>query len=472
MTGRHVVVAGGGITGLAAAYRLTLRGAAVTLVEPGAELGGKLRTSVFAGRPVDEGADAFLLRVPWALQLCRDLQIDDELISPAERSAFVATDGGLRRLPAGQVLGVPTDLDALAASGIVSATGVARAAEDLERPADPADPALVGADVAIAPYLRRRLGDEVFDRLVDPLVGGINAGDTERLSLAAVVAQIDAAARSGDPSLIRSCRAQREVAAVDPAAPIFAAPLGGMGRFIDALTGLLPELDVRLGRRVAAVAPAGPSGVEVVLDDGRALAVDGVVLACPAAAAAAAVARLAPDAAALLAAIEYASVSLVTLGFARADVAHALDGSGLLVPRDQHRLLTACSFATSKWAQLRDPDRDDVILRASAGRHGDDRQLGLDDRDLVARLLDDLDAVLGLHGAPTEVRVNRWPASFPQYAPDHLDRVDRIDAALRAATPRVVLAGAAYRGLGVPACIRQGLEAADRLVAPAPDRSR
>ncbi|MCU1353842.1 MAG: Protoporphyrinogen oxidase [Acidimicrobiales bacterium] len=467
MGGRHVVVAGGGITGLVAAHRLTSGGAAVTLVEPEAELGGKLRTSVFAGRPVDEAADAFLVRVPWGLQLCRELQVDGELTSPAERAAFVAVGDRLRPLPAGQVLGIPTDLDALAASGIVSPAGVARAAEDLERPGDPDDPAESGHDVAIAPYLRRRLGAEVFDRLVDPLVGGINAGDTERLGLAAVLPQIDAAARSGDPSIIRSCRAQRDAAGADPAAPIFAAPLGGMGRLVDALTGLLPELDVRSGRRITGVEVGGAGATTVGLDDGTTIDADGLVLACPAPAAADVLRATAPQAAHLLATIEYSAVTLVTLAFDRTDVAHPLDGSGMLVPRSEGRLLTACSFATSKWAHLRDPARDDVILRASAGRHGDDRHLDLDDDDLVARLLEDLDATAGLRGAPSEVRVSRWPGSFPQYAPGHLDLVAEAEAALAAVTPRVVLAGASYRGLGVPACIRQGTEAAERVLAAA-----
>ncbi|MCU1497296.1 MAG: hemG, partial [Acidimicrobiales bacterium] len=134
----------------------------------------------------------------------------------------------------------------------------------------------------------------------------------------------------------------------------------------------------------------------------------------------------------------------------------------------QGTLATALSYATSKWAQLRDPERDDVILRVSAGRFGDDRHLGLDDSDVTDRLLDDLDRVLGVRAGPTEVRIGRWERSFPQYAPGHLDRVDALDAAL--AHLPVVLAGAAYRGLGVPACIRQGEEAAARLGATWPTR--
>jgi oxygen-dependent protoporphyrinogen oxidase len=462
----HVVVVGGGITGLAAAHRLLATGREVTLVEPDT-LGGKLRTSVFAGRAFDEGADAFLLRVPWALALCDELQMAGELTSPAARSAYVWSRGELRPLPAHQVLGVPTDLDSLAASGVVSPEGIARARLDLEAAADERHPAVTGTDVALGPYLRSRLGDEVFERLVDPLVGGINAGDSDRLSLAAVVPQLDAAARSGDPSLIRSCAEQRRRAGTDPAAPVFAAPFGGMARLVDGLLMALPALELRAGRRVTAVEPlapgrsgtAGGSGWRVALDDGSSLDADAVVVTTPAFAAADLVRPLDTVAADLLAGIGYASVALVAMACPEAAVGRSLDGSGFLVPRVEGLTLTACSWATSKWAHLRAPGDDTVLLRASVGRAGDRRALDLDDDDLVAEIIDDLARTMDLRGAPTAVRVNRWERSFPQYAPGHLERVAEVERRLAAAAPGVVLAGAAYRGLGVPACIHQAEEA-------------
>lgn len=463
------MVVGGGIAGLTAAYRLSQGGAEVTVVEPG-RLGGKLQTSVVAGRAVDETADAFLLRVPWALALCHDLEIDGELVSPTARRAEVFVDGRRRPLPDGQVLGMPTDLDALAASGVVSLAAVARVAAEVDLPAHPDDPATSGRDVAIGPYLRRRLGDEVVDHLIDPLVGGINAGDTASLSLATVVPQLDAAARSGDPSIVRSCAAQRERVrtSASPDAPIFAAPIGGMARLVDALLALMPDVEIRPGRRVDAIeAVGGPAGrgVRVFLDDGTVLDADAVVLAVPAFVAAPLLGDLAPKAASVLADIDHASISMVTLAVDRSSLGPGLDPdvSGCLVPRDQGLLVTAVSQATSKWAQLRDPDRDDVLLRVSAGRAGDDRQLDLDDTELTAAVLRDLDRLYGLSDAPTEVRVGRWPRSFPQYAPGHLDRIAAVEAAL-APTP-VVLAGAALRGVGVPACIRSGEEAAAALGA-------
>ena len=464
----HVVVVGGGLAGLTAAYRMSQAGSAVTVIEPD-RLGGKIQTSVVAGRAVDEGADAFLLRVPWAAALCRDLDIDGELISPAARSAEVFVDGTRRPLPHGHVLGVPTDLDALAASGLLSPAGVARVADDLTLPASPDDPALLGDDVAIGPYLRRRLGDEVVDHLIDPLVGGINAGDTASLSLAAVVPQLDAAARSGDPSLVRSCLEQRSRATAPADAPIFATPIGGMARLIDALLALMPGVDMRVGRRVDAIEVTGPNAVRVTLDDGSALDADAVVMAAPAHVAGPLLASAAPIASEVLDGIDHASVTMVTLAFDHGALAPDREFSGCLVPRDQGTLMSAVSYATNKWAQLRDPERDDVILRASAGRFGDDRQLDMDDADLVERLLADLDRVIGLRSGPTEVRIGRWPRSLPQYEPGHLGRMDALDASL--AHLPIAVAGMALRGVGIPATIRSAELAAASLGATWPTRT-
>lgn len=497
----HVVVVGGGIAGLTAALRLTQGGSHVTVVEPG-RLGGKLQTSVFAGRAVDETADNFLLRVPWAAALCHDLELDGELVSPLARRAEIFLDGVRRAMPEGHVLGVPADLDALAASGLLSPEGLARVARDLELPrlptdppaADPSAPEPAGADpapgdVAIGPFLRGRLGDEVVDHLIDPLIGGINAGDTARLSLAAVVPQIDAAARTADPSLIRSCAAQVAAGAASTsspagssagAPPVFATPVGGMARLVDAVLAAMPAADLRTGVSATALDPAGgpAGGWRVGLSDGTTLTADAVVVACPAYAAAPLLEPVAPGAAILLAAVEHSSISMVTLAFARTAVggpAGLPEGmSGCLVPRDQGTLLTAVSYGSAKWAQWRHPERDDVVLRASAGRMGDDRHRDLDDADLVATVLADLDRVIGVTADPTEVRVGRWERSFPQYAPGHLARVVALEDDLAATAARhgagLVLAGAALRGVGVPACIHSGEQAAATLGATWPTR--
>jgi len=451
-----IVVVGGGITGLVTARDLVMAGASVTLVEPG-HLGGKLRSTPFAGGMLDEAADAFLARVPEGVELCRELGIDGDLVSPAARRAYVWGHGELRLLPEAQVLGVPTDLDELAASGILSAAGLERARQDLQAPLiAPPD------DVAIGAFMRGRLGDEAVERLIDPLVGGINAGDTDRLSLAATVPQLDAAARSGAPSLIEACRAQR-AAAVDPDAPIFFAPRAGMG----ALPEAVATDAVAHGLTVV---PARAMDLErerrqwrIGLDGGRALQADGVVLATAAHTSATLLRPHAPNGAALLAGIPYASVAMISIAVDPAAIERELDGSGYLVPRIEGRTITACSWATSKWPHLTVDGT--VLLRVSIGRDGDDRALSLSDDALVTAALADLRDTMALRGEPREVRVTRWPSSFPQYRPGHLDRVAKLETDLATALPSVEVAGAALRGLGVPACIRQGRAAASRLLA-------
>jgi protoporphyrinogen/coproporphyrinogen III oxidase len=446
----RVIVVGGGITGLVAARDAAIAGADVTLVEPG-RLGGKLQTTAFDGHALDEAADAFLARVPEGIELCEELGLDGDLVSPAERRAHVWSRGALRRLPEEQVLGVPTDLDALAASGIVSAEGLTAARRDLETPLEaPAD------DVAIGSFLRGRLGDDVVDRLIDPLVGGINAGDTDQLSLAATVPQLDAAARSGAASLVAACAAQRS--GVDRSSPVFFAPRAGMGALTDRLIGELDRLGVDLRATAATAIESHDGHWDVALADGTSGRADAVVIAAPAYAAAGILRPVATRAATLLAAIPYASVALVSIATARASIDRELDGSGYLIPRVEGLATTACSWTSAKWPHQHG-DGDTVWLRASVGRDGAPPA-----GDVAATVLADLATTMAFHGNPLEVRVSEWPASFPQYRPGHLERVDAIDADLAEHTPGVVVAGAAYRGLGVPACIRQARLAVTRVL--------
>ncbi len=454
MTEHHdVVVVGGGMTGMVAARELALAGAAVTLLEPD-RLGGKVQTSPFDGAALDDGADAFLARVPEGVDLCRALGIDGDLVTPAERRAYVWSTGALRPLPEGHVLGVPTDLDELAATGLVSPDGIARAARDLGEPfAPPAE------DPAIGALLRARLGDEVVDRLVDPLVGGINAGAVDELSLAATVPQLDAAARSGAGSLIEACRAQR--AAGDPQAPVFFAPVGGMGALVDALAA-------DLAARGVTVVPATATGLAQegarwrITAGGEDRVADAVVLAAPADRSAALLTARSPAAAELLGTVDYASVALVALAVAPEAIDRPLDASGFLVPRVEGRTVTACSWTTAKWPHQHGDGT--IWLRASVGRHGDDGAVGLDDEALLAAVVGDLGDTMSLRGPVLATRITRWWRSFPQYRPGHLGRVDRLDEQLVTDAPGVVVAGAALRGLGVPACIRQGANAARRVL--------
>lgn len=464
---RRVAVIGAGVTGLTAAFTIATRRPDVDLVvlEASDRVGGKILTTPFAGRPVDCGADAFLARVPEAVELCRELGLDSILTAPAQTSAHVWVGGRLRRLPSGLVLGVPTDLDALADSGIVSPAGIARAAEDITRTewidsANGTDPD-GRDDQSVGALIRARLGHEVHEKLVSPLLSGVNAGDADRLSLAAGAAQIAAAARRS-PSLITALRQQ--VATVDPATqgPVFHGIPVGTQALTDLLLARLTTAGIPIHRccPVSDLTRHGPSWtLHTPLGP---IEVDEVVLTAPARPTSALLRAVAPETAADLAELEYASAAMVTVAVPKTALGQPLDASGFLVARtDPLPTLTACSWASAKWAHLDDPDV--AILRVSAGRYGDTHALDLDDAALVDAIARDLGTTMGLDAAPIEWRVTRWVDCLPQFLPGHPARVARWRGDLADRAPGLHLAGAAHDGLGIPACIRQGRTAADAI---------
>lgn len=456
-----VAVIGAGIAGLAAAYELTLadRALDVTVYEASDRAGGKIRTTPFAGLPVDEGADAFLARVPWARELCEELGLDAEFTSPANGHAYVYSRGALRRLPPTNLLGVPLDLDELEASGIVPAAAVERARLDLGRESAAPLPA-GGADISIGALIRARLGDEINERLVDPLIGGIYAGDTDQLSLHASAPQFLEAARRS-PSLIAGLASVRDEAlTANSGRPVFYGLRSGTQRLCD-------ELRTRLGSRVELSAPIDAInriGSRYELRSrGAARHADSIIVATPAYAAAALLRSAAPPAAERLHAIDYASVVLVTMAVPRHTIEHPLDASGFLVPKCEGRFITACSWASTKWAHLAPSDL--AILRVSAGHVGDHSAVALDDITVVERMLHDIRTAMGPVGDPIKVRITRWKQSFPQYRPGHIELVSSIDQMLADSVPRVVVTGAAYGGIGIPATVRHARDSAQRLLS-------
>lgn len=446
---RHVVVIGGGISGLAAAHALAHRDRPprVTLLEAGDRLGGKIATSPFAGLPaVDEGADAFLTRVPWASRLVRDVGLGDHLTSPATGSASIwqpARPPGLHPIPGGLVLGVPSGATALARSRLLSARGKARAALEPLLPRR-------ATDGSVGALIRSRFGDEVEELLVDPLIGSIYAADTDRMDLCAVP-QVQALAAKGRSLLLATRRTRRQAAAAPPG-PVFEAPIAGMGAFVDALADDLRRAGVvvRTGAAPAAI-DRRDGGYDVAGEHA-----DAVIVATPAPSAAALLDSVAPDAASVLAGWEYASVVMVTVTATGLD--GRLRGSGYLVPKPVQGRVTAASFASNKWAHLQPPDGS-ALLRISIGRDGappDD----LDDEQALAAAVEEVARHVGATIEPVDVRVTRWRDAFPQYRPGHPARVAAVRDALGRDAPGVEVCGAAYEGIGIPACVRQGQEAA------------
>jgi oxygen-dependent protoporphyrinogen oxidase len=311
------------------------------------------------------------------------------------------------------------------------------------------------------------LGAEVLDRLVDPLLSGIFAGNTDRLSLLAGAPQIAAAARSG-PSLIAGARAALASAAASsgPDAPVFLTLRGGLGRLVERLVEVIGVERLHLGSTVHSVdrRTGGAAGAfEVRVAAGPVLDADAVLLATPAPVAARLIATTAADGSRLLAGIAYASVTLVSFAFRPADVPVPLDGSGFLVPRSADMLMTACSWASTKFAHL--GGGDVARLRVSAGRIDDVRAGRRDDGALVEELRGDLARTMGITDPPLAVRVSRWPASLPQYTVGHLDRLAAIEEDVARRAPGLVVTGAAFRGVGLPACIAQGRSAGRQILS-------
>lgn len=433
-----VVVVGGGLAGLVAARGLAAAGREVLLLEGSPQVGGKLRSAEVAGLTVDVGAEAMLARRPEGVDLVSELGA--EVVHPTAATSGVWSYGALRALPR-SLMGVPFDLDQLAASGVLSPEGLARAAAETGAGGE------VGDDVSVGDLVASRLGDELVDRLVEPLLGGVYAGHARHISAAAAVPQLLAMARRG--GLL-------EQAAAVPAstAPVFAALPGGMGR-LPGLVGAGGGFEVRTSATVRALRRT-PSGWALTVGPTthpETIAADAVVLATPAAPTARLLGEDVPDASADLAGIEAASVAVVTLAFRAQDVPDALfERSGFLVPPVERRTIKASTFSFAKWGWVRDLDPDVVVLRTSLGRHGEEATLQAGDDGLVRVSLADLAAMAGITARPVDSHVQRWGGSLPQYAVGHLDRVARIRAAV-ARQPGLAVCGAAYDGVGIPAVI-------------------
>jgi oxygen-dependent protoporphyrinogen oxidase len=464
---RRVAVVGGGVAGLAAAHRLVElareRGTPVDvlLLEARDRLGGTIASERVGGFTIEAGPDSILTEKPWAVDLCRRIGFADRLVGTraGERRTFVVHAGRLEPLPEGFLLLAPTDLWALAASPLFSWRGKLRMLLDLVLPRRTG-----AADESLADFVRRRLGREALERVAQPLVGGIYTADPERLSLAATMPRFVELERR-HRSLILGLRGARQ-AVTDGGSgaryALFVAPADGMEALVAAIAERLPEGVVRTSAPVEGLAHDG--GRWRLRAGGEALAVDALVMAAPAYTAADLLAPLDAGLAQALGGIEYASSATVTLAYRAPDLpADALRGFGFVVPAVEGRALIACTYASRKFPH-RAPEGHELLRGFIGGALRPDL-LALDDAILVATVQGELRTLLGITAVPELTRVHRYPRAMPQYAVGHLERVAEIEARA-AALPGLALAGGAYRGVGLPDCVRSGETAAEAVGGP------
>ncbi|HVZ22917.1 MAG TPA: protoporphyrinogen oxidase [Vicinamibacterales bacterium] len=435
-----VVIVGGGIAGLSAAFELQKRGRSFVVLERAARTGGVIVSEQVGDFVIDGGPDSLLTQKPEGVALCQELGIAHRLVpTKPPRLAYIQRGGRLYPLPASSVLGIPTRVGPFVQTGLFSWTGKLRMAAELFVPAR-----TDGADESIGSFMRRRFGDEAVTYLAEPLLAGIHAGDVDRLSIRALFPRFVETERTYG-SLLRAFRRERRPPSPDG---VFRSFPGGLSELVTALTQALPAESIRLAAAVQRVSRDRAWTVETA--DGSRYSGRALVVTSPAYVTADLVRGVDPDLARLCAEIPYASSGTVALAFPRAAVAHPLNGSGFVVPRVERTGIMAASWLSSKWPN-RAPD-DRVLMRAFVGGGRDPEALSKSDDELVGVALAALRPLLGITGEPILSRVYRFDRKSAQHEVGHLDRMAAIDRRL-AAHPDLYVTGSGFRGVGIPDCV-------------------
>jgi oxygen-dependent protoporphyrinogen oxidase len=460
---QHVAIVGGGIAGLAAAFRLNQLdpNLDVTLIEADSRLGGKIQTIYVDGYTIEGGPDSYLSYKPRGIGLCRELGIEDQLqgVNEATRRTFVLRRGKLYDLPEGLTGLIPTRLGPMAKTRLISPMGKLRMALNYVK-----SPKQEDEDESLAAFIERRLGREVYENLVEPLMAGIYAGDGHQHSLAATFPQL----RQGEldhGGLIKGVLASLRTASNNPPATSpFLSPVQGMSAIVCALEKRLrgAGVNIMVGQRVDRL-DKQPAGTFSVHSTGRPpIEVDAVILAAPAYATASLLEDLIPEAAIRLREIPHVSTSTVALGYSADRLKRPLVGHGFVIPRVENRPAIACTFVSSKWPS-RAPEGK-ALVRVFIGRAGQKDPTDLSVVGLIEIARDELQQTLGITAEPELALVTRWPQGMPQYTLGHLDRIAAIEKAVLE-IPGLALAGNAYRGVGIPDCIASGEAAAEMTYA-------
>ncbi len=461
---KRIVVVGGGIAGLAAAHRLqTLAQDAntpisLTLIESASYLGGKIETERMDDFVIEGGPDTFLSYKPWGMALCKELGIMDRLhgTNPQKYGSFVMSGTKLHPLPEGLTGMIPTKFGPMAKTALISPWGKARMGLDFVLP-----PRRDEGDESLADFISRRLGREVYARLVEPLMSGIYAGDGEQLSLASTFPQLRKLEleHGGLIKGLLSARkngARRRPAASKSGLTVFVTPRTGLAELIESLVEHLSDVALVTNNGVQAMTPT-PDGYELTTQDGQKWQADAVIMATPSFAMAKLVDSFDATLASTLNEIPYVSTATLSVAYPLSDVPHALKGNGYVIPRVEGQDVLACTWTSSKFPH-RAPEGY-ALLRAFVGRAGREDALDGSDDDLLQLVRAELERTLGITAVPMFHRLFRWPDSMPQYNLGHPERLEQIDRRL-AQHAGLFVAGCAYRGIGIPDCINSGQQAA------------
>jgi protoporphyrinogen/coproporphyrinogen III oxidase len=456
---QRVLIAGGGITGLSTAYHVQKRARAagltpeIILIERDNRLGGQIQTQVVEDLIIEEAPDSFLVRKPWLMQLCHELGLTLVGTNDQIKKTYILNHGELEPIPEGMQLFIPTKLKPFAKSRLMSQSGKLRAMLEPVIPIRHTD-----EDESAGHFIARRFGREMVDKIGAPLIAGVYGGDPYELSLQATFPQFLTMERERG-SLLKAAR--KTAPAKGTTGSLFQTVKGGLHSIVEALVAATPDVQYQTGRRLTGLKQVGTKQL-AILNSGETLEVDAVVLTLPAFVTADLVAGAMPDLALELEAIEYASAVVVALAYNRIDVMHPMDATGFLVPSSEGLPITASTWVSSKWPHMAVGER--VLLRAFLGRSGDKDWASASDAEIVTAVTQTFEQVMGLTADPVLIRVFRWPQSRPRYKVGHVDRVQRIEAMVKQ-VPGLYLAGAAYRGLGLPDCVRDGAIVADGIAA-------
>lgn len=456
-----IVIVGGGVTGLSAAYTLSKQmkatgsKARVIVVEKGKVLGGKTLTEVVDGMVIEHGPDSYIAHKPWFGQLVKELGLTAVGTNPTVKSTFIYHKGRLERLPVGMQIMIPTEVGPFVSTRLISPMGKLRAAMEPLIPLKKTDD-----DESIGSFVSRRFGREVLENIAGPLMGGIHGGDWENVSMKSTFPTFVKMEKE-QGSLLMAGFKNKANKPKGPTGSAFQTVSTGLQSAVDAMIRASTGVEYRTSTEVTQLAPAGNGGYTVKLSDGETIHADAVVLGVPAYVASALMRDFRSDVTTELDQIPYGNSCVVALGYHKKDVNHPFDASGFLVPMSEPTDISASTWVSTKWPHSA-PD-DKVLVRCFVGR-GDGKDWTKEsDEVLVDTCMKNLEKVMGLKAKPYLTRCFRWPKSMAQYRVGHLARMDKVDELMKQA-PGLYLAGAAYRGVGLPDCVREGNQAAERVV--------